>query len=282
MLELANAIQEKIGQLEAGSISEEELNLTLEETRTLYDRLVVVQYKAFEKSVKGEAPVEDAVAPVAEPKPEKVETPAESEPEPEPENDLFGGFKFTLNTKEDKENELKSSPGNTQKPPKTTPKITPGKQESIPMPEQPLPFNNPNPPKSVESAPVEPVKEEEPAAAAENQINIIDQIDEAPTPKSLNDQLAANQSGDNLAKKLAMQPIDNLKTSIGINQKFLFMNDLFKGEHMDFHAVIDRIDAMTESEEAMTYLVQLREQYNWDMESESALNFTELVERRFL
>lgn len=297
MKDLIQAVQANVEKIESGALNEQELSALIDNTRELYDRLVILRYKAFESQVKGEEvlsemPVED-VSPAAEDVEESIQEEAEVQAdveeasasaevtsetqkeetleESEGDADLFGGFRLNFTDK----------PKDKPKANKPASKPSPGRQESIPMPDQPLPFNNPNPPKSVDEPNIEDIEEEEIIVEDQNQTNLIDEIDT--TPKSLNDKLAANQSGDNLAKKLSMQPIEDLKTAIGINQKFLFMNDLFKGEHDDFHQAIDNINAMDSINDAQAYISDsLVSKYDWDMDSVSVQNFLGLVERRFL
>ncbi len=297
MKDLIQAVQANVEKIESGALNDQELSSLIDNTRELYDRLVILRYKAFESQVKGEEldkqiRVEDVHEPAQvvetpeplkeEPKdlnvPEEKESSAETSESQEKaeENsdggaDLFGGFRLNF-TDEPKEKPKASKPAF---------KPAPGRQESIPMPDQPLPFNNPNPPKPVDEPKIEDVVEEEVPVEDKNQTNLIDEISTAPV--SLNDKLAANQSGDNLAKKLSMQPIADLKTAIGINQKFLFMNDLFKGEHDDFHKAIDNINNMDSINDAQAYISDsLMSKYDWDMDSVSVQNFLGLVERRFL
>lgn len=271
--ELAQSIKENIELIESGTLDNDGMTNLIDQTRDLYDRLVVIRYKAFEQEVKGTSVADEAVAEASvelkkteEEEPEKLEAPKE-------ESDLFGGgFKLDFSD----QNEIK--PASKPKQEKKTNPL-PGKQEAIPVPDQPLPFNNPNPPKKVEPK-VEPKVEEEEVKAAENQIDLIEIIDE--TPKSLNDTLAEQQSGDNLASKLAKQPISDLKSAIGINQKFLFMNDLFAGEHDAYHDLIDKINGMSNESEALEYIQsEIVNKYAWDMESVSVGRFLNLVSRRF-
>jgi len=283
--ELSKSIETHTEQIGTGHFTVKQMNQLIEETRELYDRLVVLRYMAYERSVKSgenpdvfEIPIEnnsknltDQLVTQKLEEPIENTTPATEEPSESETGGLFDGFKLDFSSS----NDLKSTKKETQK----KPKFVPGKQESIPVPDQPLPFNNPNPPKKIEK-PVEPKLEEEVPVVDENQINLINAIDDVPV--SINDQMAANQTGDNLAKKLAQQPISDLKVAIGINQKFLFMNDLFKGEHAEYHSAIDKINNMASFQEAESYVQnELLPKFGWDMENVSTENFMNLISRRF-
>jgi hypothetical protein len=51
--DLANAINEKIARLAEGKLSREELETITTETRELYERLIVLRHKAYDREVKG-------------------------------------------------------------------------------------------------------------------------------------------------------------------------------------------------------------------------------------
>ena len=104
----------------------------------------------------------------------------------------------------------------------------------------------------------------------------------AKSGQSLNDKLAGAEPVS-LADKLKKQPITNLASSIGINQKFLFMNDLFQGERDAFHESIAHLDKFDSYLDADNYIKNnLVAKYGWDMENSSAVRFMEMVERRYL
>lgn len=128
------------------------------------------------------------------------------------------------------------------------------------------------------------------------QINFLDDVDNTtqiekqtqpiePTSvenqNTVNEQFSENQN-TTLADKLKQSPISDLKQAIGINLKYLFMNDLFEGENTHYNEAVDVLNSFGSSEEANNKLSELRQQYNWDDENTSVIRFTELVERRYL
>jgi hypothetical protein len=96
--------------------------------------------------------------------------------------------------------------------------------------------------------------------------------------KSLNDifQNFSNQS--DLSAKFKSRPISNIKTSIGLNDKFLMINELFDGKAANFNAFLDSLDSLQNLEEATNYI---RENLTWDETKASATYLIELVYRRF-
>jgi hypothetical protein len=127
---------------------------------------------------------------------------------------------------------------------------------------------------------VEEVKVEE---VSKNQISLLDEIEARSSEKSLNEKFALSGQQGTLADKLKKQPIKDLKESIGLNQKFLFMNELFQGENIAYNEALDRLNSFPGFNEARTYMVtELSEKYRWDGDSEFVQSFMELVERRYL
>ena len=127
----------------------------------------------------------------------------------------------------------------------------------------------------------------------ENQTNLLDAIKESKEEvnepeipaddQSLNEKLNASPSAASLSEKLKKQPINDLITAIGINQKFLFMNDLFEGERDEFHNSLSDLNKFDSFLDADNYIKNnLMVKYNWDMENTSVVRFMELVERRYL
>lgn len=100
---------------------------------------------------------------------------------------------------------------------------------------------------------------------------------------SINDKFSNTADQPTLADKLGQQPIKDLTSAIGLNQKFLFMNDLFEGENNKYKEAIETVNNFSEFTEAEEYIINnLKEKYNWDMESVSTQKFINLVQRRFL
>ncbi len=86
-----------------------------------------------------------------------------------------------------------------------------------------------------------------------------------------------------LGEKLQKQPIHDLGKAIGLNQRFLFINELFKQNGDDFQASIERLNSFEEFEEASIFLKeQIIPLYKWDIESKTVGEFMELIERRYM
>jgi hypothetical protein len=90
------------------------------------------------------------------------------------------------------------------------------------------------------------------------------------------------QEDKSLAGKLQKKPIPDLKSAIGINEKFQFINELFDGNMTEYNIAINQVNICATREEADLYLDTLRDLYKWKTDNEAVIAFTELVERRFL
>jgi hypothetical protein len=85
-----------------------------------------------------------------------------------------------------------------------------------------------------------------------------------------------------VAEKIALQPIKDLRAAIGINDKFQFMEELFNKDEALFESSIKTINAYKNFAEAQFWIKQnLRNKFNWAEESATVMSFDQLVKRRF-
>lgn len=99
--------------------------------------------------------------------------------------------------------------------------------------------------------------------------------------ESVHRKIASKGSSKTLADKLHHNPIKDLKSAIGINEKFLFVNQLFEGNLQNYSAAIEKINSVNDYGMAKQVAADLAGQLNWDDNNEHVKNFMELVERRF-
>ncbi|MBE5318349.1 hypothetical protein IM793_04210 [Pedobacter sp. MR2016-19] len=99
-----------------------------------------------------------------------------------------------------------------------------------------------------------------------------------PAP-SLNDLLAKTNSHNNEPVKA---PIADLKQAINLNEKLLFIKDLFNGYNLAYSEVIDIINKMNSFEAADSYLQHnYAAKNNWANKQATVDQFYELLNRRF-
>jgi hypothetical protein len=92
--------------------------------------------------------------------------------------------------------------------------------------------------------------------------------------KSLNDAIGENKSaGPNMANG----PIASLRAAIGLNDRFLFIREIFDNNAEKYNTIIDHLDKLETIQQAVDYLkVNLSLQKN-----DTSLKFVELLKRRF-
>jgi hypothetical protein len=98
---------------------------------------------------------------------------------------------------------------------------------------------------------------------------------------SLNDKLKAPKT--ELFDSLKEAPIRDLKKAIGINDKFLFINELFRGDDVMYERSIKTINGFSIYPEAEYWIKrELKLKLGWDDRNEIVKQFDQLVKRRFL
>lgn len=92
------------------------------------------------------------------------------------------------------------------------------------------------------------------------------------------------QSGDKdlILTHLKLKPIQDLKSGIGLNEKFLFIRELFENDHQAYAQAVDAINGSESLQDAEAYISNdLLPRYGWELEKEALLNFLHLILRRF-
>ena len=86
---------------------------------------------------------------------------------------------------------------------------------------------------------------------------------------------------NSLAAKLHQNPVRDLKSVIGINDKFLFVNELFGGSMEKYNKSIENLNDLKTLNGAMIYLNELKIELQWNSSNEAYLKLRELVSRKF-
>ena len=84
-----------------------------------------------------------------------------------------------------------------------------------------------------------------------------------------------------LAAKLQQTPGRDLKSVIGINDKFLFVNELFGGSMEKYNKSIENLNDLKTLNGAMIYLNELKIELQWNSSNEAYMKLKELVSRKF-
>jgi hypothetical protein len=76
--------------------------------------------------------------------------------------------------------------------------------------------------------------------------------------------------------------VETLREAISINQRFSFINELFGGENMDYHAAIQHLDSLPTADQARAYVTSdLSQRYDWSRKEEHVNKLLKLIERKF-
>jgi len=121
----------------------------------------------------------------------------------------------------------------------------------------------------------EPVVASEPAAAPKTQ----PQVEVKPQQRSLNDLF--NEQKQDLGEKFQQTKIADLTKAMSINDKFLFIRELFKNKSEEFSHAIHTLNNCENIEEAFDTMEGLKKQYFWDSTSSAYLALCDLVRRKF-
>ncbi len=84
-----------------------------------------------------------------------------------------------------------------------------------------------------------------------------------------------------IAARAVPQAVDDLKKAIGINDKFLFINELFKGSPGEYNQAIDSLNAAGQMENAQERLDEYRVQYDWSGQSEAYHRLKKIVNAKY-
>lgn len=87
---------------------------------------------------------------------------------------------------------------------------------------------------------------------------------------------------ESVADKLKQQPVSDLSSAIGMNERFLFTKELFGGDSVMYNDAVTYLNSLKSMEEARIYLESnFHGKYNWEMGSDTVIVFMELLNKRF-
>lgn len=85
-----------------------------------------------------------------------------------------------------------------------------------------------------------------------------------------------------IAARVIPQAIEDLKMAIGINDKFLFINELFKGSPSEYNEAIEKLNTSGEFPDAETNLNTYKSQYDWSEQSEAYNRLKKIVHAKYM
>ena len=218
-------------------------DLLLEKTRELYDNILRLETSGQKESVELQKP--ETVA--TEPKEDVIETVEEKTVEVE----------LSVPLPEKKEEETKPKETISFEPKKTIIEENEDVFVETPQPEpepQPEPQTQPQPQSHFD-------------LFSSNQTIVSDKF--------------AGKEEKSIAEKMQQGKIEDLRQAIGINEKFLFINELFNGDMGRYNKTLDELNAMPNKLAIETFLMELKIEKQWDEELDAFVKFKELMDRKF-
>jgi hypothetical protein len=188
-------------------------------------------------------------------------------------------------------------------PPVSAPPIEPVKPvvaapvvETPAPPPAPKPAPQPEPKPAPAPPPIEvkevplPTPEPEPNPIAAPTPQAPPQPEPKPAPalsKSGNaafDKLFSSKKATEVSEKLGESPIADLNRALSINDRLMYMSELFGRNMKELEAVLNMLNQMPNLDSAKAYLFTFAEQYKWMQGErlETAETFIKLIRRRYL
>ncbi len=238
-----------------GQVHRMDIELMIEKTRIIYDSLIRLDALI----IPFEADIREEVVPEPVPAGEPVD------PRPEPVSDTHSEPLEIPDTDDSRYEEQAI----TEKEPEMPQEINTGN-----MPVEEHAQENPVHEEEIRTEP-EPETE---LPKEESQKSTIDLFSTA--EPTVSDKYS-EQETTTLADKFNKEGINELREAIGINEKFLFINELFNGDMSKYNKVVDEMDEMSSLKGAETYLLELKVQNQWAEDNPAFVKLSTLLKRKF-
>lgn len=122
--------------------------------------------------------------------------------------------------------------------------------------------------KPVESKPA-------PSKLQEHQI-IADQFSNR--PESFNEMLLSRKHGEDVMDVLNTKPVSNLTEAIGINDKFLFIREIFNGDQESYDLALEKVDSASSMEDATSTILSFAGE---NKDNDAVKLFMSILKRKF-
>jgi 5'-deoxynucleotidase YfbR-like HD superfamily hydrolase len=118
---------------------------------------------------------------------------------------------------------------------------------------------------------------------SENQTTLIDIIEEIQEDISINELISQGKTKESLAQKHAKKAIADIERSIGLNQRFSFIKNLFENNKEAYNDAVKKLNSCASFLEADDYIHNvLMPKYKWDENTVHVIKFIDIIERRYL
>lgn len=273
--ELIVRISANLDKINSSEVKVQDFEDLLVQARELYERSLVLRFKAFEKHLAGETLNDQDTSnefpeSAINAKTNEGEGLKESETSIPADTESFvlsnqeSGFEFALFGEIHPQEEA----------------LRPDLDEVIDLPIQELPLPHDTKPdnhvvvvnKDVEQFDNTPTKE----TVKENPVDFNKPV----SGGSILDRLASNSQSNSLADQLKNTKISSIASSLTLNDRIRFAKNLFEGNSETFNSSVQLIDSQNSLNDALELMRQYSDRFNWNQEDKNIMDFYELVERR--
>ena len=102
-----------------------------------------------------------------------------------------------------------------------------------------------------------------------------------PAQRSLNDLFNERREDHSISSQYQHAKVGDLTKAISINDKFIYIKELFHNRGEDFSTAIRQLNECQNMEEAFDCLENLKQKFFWDSKSDAYLSFCDLLRRKY-
>ncbi len=103
--------------------------------------------------------------------------------------------------------------------------------------------------------------------------------DKFQSKKFVHDNIVDKSPKQDVSSKMQSKPLKEINAAIGLNDKFIFIRELFNGDKEHYHETIQILNNFDTYESALEFL---KDNFDWDFDDPNFERLTELVRRKFL
>ena len=97
-------------------------------------------------------------------------------------------------------------------------------------------------------------------------------------PESFNEKLSSMKHDDDVLEIIKTKPVSNLAEAIGINDKYLFIKEIFNGDQESYTQVLSKLESAGDLEEATAIILSYAAE---NKENEAFKMFINILKRKF-
>ncbi|MEQ6121817.1 hypothetical protein [Reichenbachiella sp. MALMAid0571] len=99
---------------------------------------------------------------------------------------------------------------------------------------------------------------------------------------TINEKFENNKPKSSIAEVHETEKISEIQKSISVNQRYMFLNDLFNGDSSEYSKALEEVEKSNSFDESVELLVQnYSKKYEWDMNSDEVKELLKVIFKRF-